>query len=56
MCKGSAVFSDDMLGARKTSQIDEFFAMRGHEALDVYYIIQSYFVYRDKALEVTVIE
>ena len=32
-----------MLGARNSSQIDEFFTRGGHENLDVYYISQSYF-------------
>ena len=33
--KGSVVFFDDMLGDRKSSQIDEFFTRRRHEDLDV---------------------
>ena len=41
--KGSVVFFDDMLGARNSSQIDEFFTRGRHEDLDVYYISQSYF-------------
>ena len=41
--KGSVVIFDDMLGARKSSQIDEFFTRGRHEDLDVYYISQSYF-------------
>ena len=32
-----------MLGAQKSSQIDEFFTRGRHENLDVYYISQSYF-------------
>ena len=32
-----------MLGARKSSQIDEFFTRGRHGDLDVYYISQSYF-------------
>ena len=32
-----------MLGARNSSQIDEFFTGGRHEDLDVYYISQSYF-------------
>ena len=32
-----------MLGARSSSQIDEFFMRGRHEDLDVYYISQSYF-------------
>ena len=32
-----------MLGARKSSQRDEFFTRGRHEDLDVYYISQSYF-------------
>ena len=42
--KGSVVTFDDMLGARNSSQIDEFFTRGRHEDLDVYYISQSYFV------------
>ena len=42
--KGSVVIFDDMLGAKNSSQIDEFFTRGRHEVLDVYYISQSYFV------------
>ena len=41
--KGSVVIFDDMLGARNSSQLDEFFTRGRHEGLDVYYISQSYF-------------
>ena len=41
--KGSVVIFDDMLEARNSSQIDEFFTRGRHEDLDVYYISQSYF-------------
>ena len=41
--KGSVVIFDDMLGARNSSQIDEFFTRGRHEDLDIYYISQSYF-------------
>ena len=41
--KGSIVVFDDMLGARNSCQIDEFFTRGRHEDLDVYYISQSYF-------------
>ena len=41
--KGSIVIFGDMLGAKNTSQIDEFFTRGRHEKLDVYYISQSYF-------------
>ena len=41
--KGSVVVFDDMLGAKNSSQIDEFFTRGRHEDLDVYYISQSYF-------------
>ena len=41
--KGSVVIFDDMLGARKSSQIDQFFTRGRHENLDVYFISQSYF-------------
>ena len=41
--KGPVVIFDDMLGAKNSSQIDEFFTRGGHEDLAVYYIIQSYF-------------
>ena len=40
---GSVVIFDDMLGAKNSSQIDEFFTRGRHEDLDVYYISQSYF-------------
>ena len=42
-CKESVVIFDDMLGAKNSSQIDEFFMRRRHEKIDVYYISQSYF-------------
>ena len=41
--KGSIVIFDDMLVARNSCQIDEFFTRGRHEDLDVYYISQSYF-------------
>ena len=41
--KGSVVIFDDMLGARNSCQIDEFFTRGRHEDLDVYYISQSFF-------------
>ena len=41
--KGSIVIFDDMLGAKNSSRIDEFFTRGRHEDLDVYYISQSYF-------------
>ena len=41
--KGSVVVFDDLLGARNSSQIDEFLTRGRHEALDFYYISQSYF-------------
>ena len=41
--KGSVVIFDDMLGARNSFQIDEFFTRGRHEDLDVYYISQSFF-------------
>ena len=41
--KGSVVIFDDMLRAKNSSQIDEFFTRGRHEDLDVYYISQSYF-------------
>ena len=40
---GSVVIFDDMLGAKNSSQIDDFFTRGRHEELDVYYISQSYF-------------
>ena len=39
--KGSVVIFDNMLGAKNSSQIDEFFTRGRHEDLDVYYISQS---------------
>ena len=41
--KGSVVIFDDMLGAKNSSQIDEFFTRDRHEDKNVYYISQSYF-------------
>ena len=42
-CKGSVVIFDDMLGARNSSQIDEFYTRGRHEDLSVFYVNQSYF-------------
>ena len=41
--KGSVVIFDDVLGARNSSQIDEFSTRGRHEDLDVYYISQNFF-------------
>ena len=41
--KGSVVIFDDMLGAKNSSQKDEFFTRGRHEDLHVYYISQSSF-------------
>ena len=41
--KGSVVIFDDMLGAKKSSQIDEFFIRERHEDLGVNYNSQTYF-------------
>ena len=41
--KGSVVIFDDMLGAKNSSQIDEFFTRGRHEDINVHYISQSYF-------------
>ena len=41
--KELVVVFDDMLGAKNSSQIDEFFTRGRHEDLHVYYISQSYF-------------
>ena len=41
--KEQFVFFDEMLGARNSSQLDDFFTRGRHEDLDVYYISQSYF-------------
>ena len=41
--KGSVVIFNDILGAKNSSQIDDFFTRGRHENLDVYYISQSYF-------------
>ena len=41
--KGTVVIFDDMLRAKNSSQIDDFFTRGRHEDLDVYYISQIYF-------------
>ena len=41
--RGSVVIFGDMLGAKNSSQIDEFITRGRHEDLDVYYISQSFF-------------
>ena len=42
-CKVSVFAFDDKLGARISSQIDEFYTRGKHEKLDVYYISQGYY-------------
>ena len=54
--KGSVVIFDDRLGAQNSSQIDEFYTRGRHEYLNVFYVSQSFLVYRDEALEITVID
>ena len=41
--KGSVVIFDDMLGARNSSQVDEFYTRGRHEDLSVFCVSQSYF-------------
>ena len=41
--KGSVVIFDVMLGARNSSQINEFYARGRYEDLSVFYVSQSYF-------------
>ena len=41
--KGSVLIFDDMLGARNSSQIDDFFTRGRHENLTAFHISQSYF-------------
>ena len=41
--RGSAVYFDDVLGARNGYQIDEFYTRGRHEDLSVFYVSQSYF-------------
>ena len=41
--KGSVVILDDMLGARNSSQTDDFFTRGRHEDLDVFYISHNCF-------------
>ena len=53
--KGSVVIFDDMLGAKNSSQIDEFFTRGRHEDLDVYILVKAILLYQDKVLEITVI-
>ena len=48
--KGSVVNFDDMLGARNSSQKDEFLTTGRHEDLDVLYISQSYFALPRKSI------
>ena len=39
--KGSIVIFDEVLGARNSSQIDEFYTRGRHEDLSVFYVCQS---------------
>ena len=41
--KGSIVIFDHMLGARNSSQTNEFYTRVRHEDLSVFYVNQSYF-------------
>ena len=52
--KGSVVIFDDILGAQNSCPVNEFYARGRHEDLRVFYVSQSFLVYREKALEVTV--
>ena len=54
--KESVVMFDQMLGARNSSQIDEFFTRGRHEDLDVYYISQSYLGLPRQIIRKTVID
>ena len=55
--KGSVVIFDDMLGAKNSSQKDEFFTRGRHEDLDVCYISQSYFALpRQSITKITLID
>ena len=53
--KGSVLTFDDMLGARNSSQIDEFHTRGRHEDLIAFYVSQSYFSLPRQALEITMI-
>ena len=48
--KRSVVNFDDMLGARNSSQKNEFVTRGKHEDLDAYYISQSYFGLRRQSI------
>ena len=54
--KGSVVIFNDMLVARNSSRIVQFFTRARHEDLDIYYFSQRFLVCRVKALELTVID
>ena len=54
--KGSVVFFDDMLGAKNSSQGDDFFTRGRHEKLDVFSLVKAILLYRHKAIETTVIK
>ena len=54
--KGSVVVFDDMLGAKNSSQVDEFFTRGRYEDLDVYYIVKAILLYQDKVLGIKVID
>ena len=41
--KGSVVIFDDMLGARQSSHINEFFTRGTHDGLSVFFVSQIYF-------------
>ena len=53
--KGSVVVFDNMLGARNSSQLDEFFTRGRHEDLGDFTLVRAILLYRDKVLEITVI-
>ena len=53
---GSVVILNDMLEARISSEVDEFFKQGRHENKDAFYVSQSFLVYRDKTYKITAIE
>ena len=54
--KGSVVIFDDMLGAKNSSQIDEFFTRGRHEYQTFITSVKAILLYQDKVLETIVID
>ena len=54
--KGSVVIFDNMLGARNSSQIEEFLREEDMKIQTSITLVESILLYRDKVLDITVVD